>query len=228
VLNVDPLVVGLKVFRVRIRFDGLDPWLGSLRTLEHLERLVVLLLSGFISEFAWRQTHQPHLALHHLLVSHTGSRFWTSSNAADLLGSECVSIVGLPFEGQLVNWILGSLLNQVVRMTPVWEFITILATLLKRDRWFLIFYFRFGLGNNCKGFEVYSCSSLHIHIVRVNNFVLFLQIKCLILGEVGSFSFSLLGSILLLILGDDVGWVGVLDKPINYSFLSLQLLLWLS
>ena len=50
----------------------------------------------------------------------------------------------------------------------------------------------------------------------------------MVLGEVGSFSFSLLRSVLLLILSDDVGRVGILNKSINYSFLSFQLLLWLS
>jgi hypothetical protein len=72
------------------------------------------------------------------------------------------------------------------------------------------------MGNNCEGFEVDSGSGLQVHLMRVNDLVLFLQIEGIVLAEMSCTHFTHVLPVVFLVISDDVSWVGILHKPSYY------------
>jgi len=149
----------------------------NLRSRLHFESLESFLIGSLRLEL-WR-----------FILTQTDHGIWALSNSLQhfvmlfqfslLLFVVVLFVIRFTFKWQRIEWILWMLLVKYIILTifPIWE---VLLIRRKSNNWFffIIYFFSFFISrSNLKIFEILVFCSFHIHLMRVDNFTFFFQIK---------------------------------------------------
>ena len=159
-------------------------------------------------------------------------RVWTSRFRSTLISEPILAawstlregfLVGaLSLERQLVNRILRSLLNQLLTLSPVLKFSVIHSAIDKGHILLLLWITLVQLGSHCEWLEVYSGSSLHVHLVRINYLMLLLKIESLLSAFHVHLGWVTIREVFAVV-SNDVGWVRILNETVDDSLLALPI-----